>query len=120
MRDKNIFSQQINEEIPLRMTPPTHRSLIRLTHMQSFNQIARSGDKWGGKIRGTLNLWLTESCEGTLKSPPKSFKLGHIALAFVTLMLHDIADSLELEVKGGNFTQKKINKWVVDNSWLLL
>ncbi len=72
--------------------------------MQSFNQIARSGDERSGKnktenkLNGTLNLWLTESCEGTLKSP-KSFKLGHMALAFVTLMLRNNADAVELEVR---------------------
>lgn len=70
----------------------------RLTRMQSFNQIAHSGDKWEErdkefkKRKGTLNLWLTESCEGTLTSPPKSFKLGHVALAFVTLMLRNVAE----------------------------
>lgn len=76
----------------MRKYPPLTKT--DLTHMQSFNQIVRSKDKTSGKNRikekkkkkGTLNLWLTESCEGTLKSP-KSFKLGHIALAFVTLML---------------------------------
>lgn len=84
----------------------------QVTHMQSFNQIAHSGDKWEEqgeekkkkmkkkkKKKRTLNLWLTESCEGTLKSPPKSFKLGHVALAFVTLMLRNIADAAELEVR---------------------
>lgn len=70
----------------------------QLTRMQSFNQIAHSGDKWEErdkefkKRKGTLNLWLTESCEGTLKSPPKSFKLGHVALAFVTFMLRNVAE----------------------------
>ena len=76
-------------------------------HMQSFNQIARGGDErrweeqdkkeklwgWGSG----LNLWLTESCEGTLKSP-KSLELGHTALAFVTLMLRNIADAVQPEV----------------------
>lgn len=90
--------------------------------MQSFNQIARSGDKRSGKNKiknkkkkkGTLNLWLTESCEGTLKSPPKSFKLGHIALVFVTLMLRNVADAVKLEVRE-EISQKKKN-----NTWLLL
>lgn len=85
--------------------------------MQSFNQIARSGDKRSGKNKiknffknkktGTLNLWLTESCEGTLKSPPKSFKLGHMALAFVTLMLRNNADAEELEVRE-EISQRKL------------
>lgn len=34
-----------------------------------------------------------------LKSPSKSFKLGHVALAFVTLMLRNIADAVEVEVR---------------------
>lgn len=42
---------------------------------------------------------MTKSCEGTLKSPPKSFKLGHIASAFVTLMLRGIADAVEVEAR---------------------
>lgn len=79
-------------------------------HMQSFNQIARGGDerrrweeqdkkeKQQKKRGGGLNLWLTESCEGTLKSP-KSLELGHTALAFVTLMLRNIADAVKLEVR---------------------
>lgn len=84
----------------------------QLTHMQSFNQIARGGDKRSGKNKikntkkGTLNLWLTESCEGTLKSPPKSFKLGHVALAFVT----SIADAVELEVREEISQKEKKNK----------
>lgn len=41
---------------------------------------------------------MTESCEGTLKSP-KSLELGHTALAFVTLMLRNIADAVKLEVR---------------------
>lgn len=57
----------------------------------------------------TLNLWLTKSCEGTLKSPPKSFKLGHMALAFVTLMLRNIADAVELEVRE-EILPKQTNK----------
>lgn len=50
--DNDIFSQQLHEEIPfsVRMTPP---SLIRLTHVQSSNQIARSGDKRSGKKKKT-------------------------------------------------------------------
>lgn len=55
----------------------------------------------------TLNLWLTKSCEGTLKSPPKSFKLGHMALAFVTLMLRNSADAVELEVREEILPKKK-------------
>lgn len=85
--------------------------------MQSFNQIARGGDKTSRKNKiqelrkggggGGINLWLTESCEGTLKSPPKSFKLGHVALAFVTLMLRNVADAVELEV-GEEISQLKL------------
>lgn len=79
-------------------------------HMQSFNQIARGGDerrRWEEQDKkekqqkkggGEINLWLTESCEGTLKSP-KSLELGHTALAFVTLMLRNIADAVKLEVR---------------------
>lgn len=83
----------------------------QLMHMQSFNQIARGGDerrRWEEQDKkekqhkkrggGGLNLWLTESCEGTLKSP-KSLELGHTALAFVTLMLRNIADAVKLEVR---------------------
>lgn len=96
--------------------------------MQSFNQIARSSDKRCGKHRTergkkkenrTLNLWLTKSCEGTLKSPPKSFKLGHMVLAFVTLMLRNVADAVELGVREEILpkqTNKQKNKRVADHS----
>lgn len=55
-----------------------------------------------------------------LKSPSKSFKLGHVALAFVTLMLRNIADAVELEVgeEISHTTTKK--NGVVDSSRLLL
>lgn len=59
------------------------------------NKIKKKNNKKKGG--GGLNLWLTESCEGTLKSP-KSLELGHTALAFVTLMLRNIADAVKLEV----------------------
>ena len=63
---------------------------------------------------GALNLWLTESCEGTLKSP-KSLELGHTASAFVTLMLRNIADAVKTGSQGGNKKTKKTN-WVADSS----
>lgn len=56
--------------------------------------------KRGGGV-GALNLWLTESCEGTLNSP-KSFKLEHVALARVTLMRGRF--TVELEVREENKT----------------
>lgn len=59
--------------------------------------MTRSGKNWikKKKKKGTLNLWLTESLEGTLKSP-KSLKIGHFALVFVTCILRNIADFVEL------------------------
>ncbi|KAM7369860.1 hypothetical protein PAMP_011150 [Pampus punctatissimus] len=94
---------------------PSLTNHTQLTHMQSFNQIAHSGDKRSGKNRvrgggGALNLWLTESCEGTLKSP-KSFKLGHVALASVTSMLRNNADATELE--AGEEISQKSELWLV-------
>lgn len=62
---------------------------------------------------------MTESCEGTLKSPLKSFELGHVALAFVTLMLRNIENAAELEVGGGNLKKEKEKKrCVADGVWL--
>lgn len=56
-----------------------------------------------------------------LKSPSKSFKLGHVALAFVTLMLRNIADAVELEVgEEISHTQHQQKKNGVDSSRLLL
>lgn len=60
------------------------------------------GDEWREEEDDEtkrLNLWLTESCEGTLKSP-KSFRVDHVALALVTFTLCDNVDA------GGNFTIK--------------
>lgn len=74
----------------------------------------------GKEKKKGLNLWLTESCEGTLKSPPKSFKLGHVALASVPLMLRNITDAVELEVREEISPKQKKNNGVVDSSWLLL
>lgn len=54
---------------------------------------------------------MTESCEGTLTSP-KSFKVEHIALAFVTLMLRNITDAVELEVREES-SQKRKHRWLV-------